>query len=264
VLNPPLSEIEQSEGAPFTVLNGELASPVLIICDHASRFVPPECDGLGLEETLLYRHIAWDIGAADVARRLSNLLRAPAVFCGTSRLVIDCNRELDDPASIPAISDGIEVPGNVDLDAAERQRRVEQYFLPYHGEIGRRIRAQLDAGVVPALVSVHSFTPMMNHLARPWHVGLLWDANPQMAAAVIEQLRRDPTLVIGENQPYNGWEPRGYAIHAHGEAHGLPMTVFEMRQDLIDTHHGAESWAHILAAALRPVLADKALYRMLR
>ena len=244
----------EADDAAFEVALPEGRAPLLLICDHASRRVPAAYDSLGLDKTVLLRHIAWDIGAGDVTRRLAGLLDAPAVLCGTSRLVIDCNRPLDDRTSIPAESDGTLIPGNRDLSAAERRRRAKRHFEPYHGEIRRRLDGFLARGVNPTVVSVHSFTPVMNGFERPWHVGLLWDRDRELARALIAELRRNPTLAVGDNEPYSGADPRGYAIAAYGEGLGLPMAVFEVRQDLIDTHHGAEAWAHILNAALRPVL----------
>jgi len=245
----------EAEAAPFEVVNEGGRAPLLIICDHASGAVPAEYDNLGLDETLLLRHIAWDIGAGDVARRLAALLDAPAVLCGTSRLVIDCNRALDDATSIPPVSDGIVVPGNQDLDVGQRRRRAERHFHPYHGEIRRRLDGFRGRGVRPTLVSVHSFTPVMDGFERPWHVGLLWDREPALSQALIAELGRNPDLVIGDNEPYSGSDPQGYAIATYGTGRGLPMAVFEVRQDLIDTHHGAEAWARLLHAALRAVLA---------
>ena len=250
------------DSAAFEVVNPAGRRPVLILCDHASRHVPAELDNLGLEESQLRRHIGWDIGAADVSRRLAGLMDAPAVLSGVSRLVIDCNRPPDSPASIPAESDGVPVPGNGGLGEAERQRRIERFFRPYHCEIERRLAEFAARGIVPAVISLHSFTPVMNGFQRPWHVGLLWDRDGRMALPLIASLGRDPSLIVGDNQPYSGREPRGFALHTYGEGRGLPMAVFELRQDLIDTHHGAEAWAYRLAAALRPVLDDPALYRM--
>ena len=238
----------------YEVVNADGTAGILIICDHASRRVPPEFDNLGLDETVLRRHVAWDIGAADVARRLAPLLDAPAVLGGTSRLVIDCNRTLDDPSSIPEVSDGIVVPGNKGLGPVERQRRIDSYFRPYHDEVRGRFDTFMARGITPTLVSIHSFTPIMNDFERPWHVGLLWDGEPGLAAALIQELGRNPTLVVGDNEPYSGSDPEGYAIRVYGQRMGLPMALFEIRQDLIDTHHGAEAWAHILHAALAPVL----------
>ena len=243
---------------PFSVVNPEGAAPVLIICDHASRHVPPEYDNLGLPESRLSQHIAWDIGAGEVSRRLAALLDAPAVLCGTSRLVIDCNRLFGDDSSMPASSDGVTIPGNAAIDEAERQRRISRYFHPYHDKISRRINRHLQHDRRLALISIHSFTPEMDGFQRPWHVGLLWDQDQSLAAPIVRELRRDPDLVVGENQPYAGANPPGYALDAHAADNGLPIAVFEIRQDLIETEQGAERWADILAAALRPVLADRA------
>lgn len=259
-----LTSVESNgDEPPFSVVPGAADARALIICDHASRHIPPALGNLGVEETLLYRHIAWDIGAADVARRLAQLLNVPAVLCGTSRLVIDCNRRPGDQSSIPEVSDGIAIPGNCGLDDAARQQRVDRYFRPYHDEIRRHLDAFATRGQVPAIISVHSFTPIMEGFERPWHVGLLWDKDDRMARQAIRELRRDATLDVGENEPYTGWDPRSYALYEYGEDVGNPMCVFEIRQDLIDTHHAAEAWAHKLAAALHPVLADEALYGVL-
>lgn len=243
---------------PFTVVNHDGAAPVLIICDHASRHVPPEYGDLGLPPHQLAQHIAWDIGASQVSRRLAELLDAPAVLCGTSRLVIDCNRPLLDPSSIPTVSDNIHIPGNANLDEAERQRRIERYFLPYHAEIESRIRNHPRDGRPLALISIHSFTPVMNGFQRPWHVGVLWDQDQRLAAPVIRALRRDPELVVGDNEPYTGSNPAGYALHTHAADNGLPIAVLEIRQDLIETQEGADRWAYIIATALSPALKDYA------
>jgi len=243
---------------PFTVVNLDGAAPAIIICDHASRHIPAGYGDLGLPQNELARHIAWDIGAGEVARRLASLLDAPAVLCGTSRLVIDCNRPFAAASSIPPSSDGVPIPGNAAIGATERQRRIDRYFCPYHGEISRQIQVRLKRGQTPTLISIHSFTPVMDGIQRPWHVGLLWDREQQPAAAIICELRRDPDLVVGENQPYEGANPRGYALDAHAADNGLPFAVFEIRQDLIHTAKGADRWARVLATALRPILAEYA------
>jgi predicted N-formylglutamate amidohydrolase len=241
---------------PFRMVNGDGAAPVLIICDHASRHVPPEYGNLGLPAHQLAQHIAWDIGASLVSRRLAELLDAAAVLCGTSRLVIDCNRPLSNPGSIPTSSDGIRVPGNANIDEAERQRRIDRYFQPYHVEIESRIRNHPKDGPPLALISIHSFTPVMDGFQRPWHVGVLWDQDQRLSAPVIRELRRDTELVVGENQPYTGSNPAGYALDIHAADNGLPIAVLEIRQDLIETQEGADRWAYIIATALSPALKD--------
>lgn len=245
-----------ADEARYEIVNGEAESDTLLVCDHASRHVPAELDDLGLDDATLRRHIAWDIGAADVTRRLAALLDCPAVLCGTSRLVIDCNRPHDDPTSIPPVSDGVVIPGNQNITDAERKRRIECYFQPYQGTVKARLTALRDKGVVPAVVSIHSFTPVFEGFERPWHVAMLSNRDRRLTDPLLQALAQDPSIVVGDNEPYSGWDPAGYAIHVYGSEMGLPTAVFEIRQDLIDTHHGAEAWAYRLAAVLRPVLQD--------
>jgi len=250
-----MAEGDKDDDAPaFEAANPHGAAPLLIACDHASNRIPARYAGLGLPPAELARHIAWDIGAAEVTRRLAFRLDAPAVLSGVSRLVIDCNRPFDDASSIPELSDGTAIPGNRGLDAAARQARAERHFLPYHREIERRLDGFAARGIVPVFVSVHSFTPAMGGRERPWHVGLLWDGDDRMARPLIAALRRQAGLVVGDNEPYSGADPRGYAIDVYGHRRGLPMAVFEVRQDLIDTRHGALEWADRLSAALAEVL----------
>jgi predicted N-formylglutamate amidohydrolase len=240
----------------FEVVNADGAAPLLLSCDHAGRALPAMYDGLGLDETELLRHIAWDIGAADLARRLSARLAAPAVLAGYSRLFIDCNRALDDPTSIVKISDGVVVPGNREVDGEEAARRAEAAFWPYHQAIERERARFAERGIVPGLVSVHSFTPVLGGFERPWHVGILWDKDPRLAVPLIEELGADPALIVGDNEPYSGRLNFGYSIEAHGAEHGLPQVLIEVRQDLIDTHHGADAWCERLASILERVLTD--------
>ncbi len=233
---------------------------MILTCDHASPAVPAALAGLGLSQEARLRHIGWDIGAGEVARLLAERLDAPAVLAGYSRLVIDCNRDVDDPASIPEVSDGTVVPGNQALDAAARAARRAAIFAPYHAAIASWIEAQLARGAVPALVSIHSFTPVMGGAARPWHVGVLWDEDPRIPVPLMAALRADPALVVGDNEPYSARKPAGYTVRHHAVARGLPHVAIELRQDLIAASAGAQQWAARLAAALAPILARRELY----
>ncbi len=247
---PGASTPSSDEAPAFEVVNEVGAAPLLVICDHASRRVPDRLGDLGLDDSLRRRHIAWDIGAADVAGRLARLLDAPAVLSGYSRLVIDCNRRLGDPSSIMEASDGVEVPGNKALDEAHREWRAETCFWPYHRQIERFLGDFQARGITPTVISVHSFTPIMDGFERPWHIGLLWKRHGALSKRLVAELRRDPALVVGDNEPYSGRDSRGYGLPVYGDERELPMTMFELRQDLIDTHHGAEAWAHMLHSAL--------------
>ena len=241
--------------APVETCRAAGCAPLLITCDHASLEIPRALGDLGVPAAQRRQHIGWDIGAAEVTRRLAVRLDAPALLTGFSRLVVDCNRRLDDRSSIPAVSDGVPVPGNCDLSDADRTARIEALFHPYHRAIATRLDAVLAAGVVPALISIHSFTPVMNGRARPWHVGILWDKDPRIAVPLLAALRAEAGLVVGDNEPYSAREPVGYTMRQHGVGRGLPHVAIELRQDLVDDADGAAAWAERLARALRPIIA---------
>ena len=247
---------------PFEVVNADGRARVVLFCDHASCQVPAVLDGLGLDGAVIRRHIGWDIGAGDVTRRLAALLDAAAVLAGYSRLVIDCNRPPGEPSSIPRVSDGVAVPGNQALGAAELAARQTACFTPYHEAVDAVI-ADVEArhGGPAAVISMHSFTPVMDGYERPWHVGILWYEDGRMPKPVIAALAADPSILVGDNQPYSGRVPVPYSIPAHAHPADRPHITVEIRQDLIDTHHGAEAWANIMAAAFAGPLADPALYR---
>jgi len=249
------------EPRPFELFNGAGAAPVLLLCDHATRFIPRALESLGLDEAALTRHIAWDIGIAEVTRQLARRLDAPAVLSHFSRLIVDPNRPLDNPTLMPEISDGTVVPGNRALDEAARTARVETFFRPYHGAIAAQIDAMVEKGRTPVLVSMHSFTPIMHGLPRPWQIGILWNRDPRLPRPLMDRLRADG-LTVGDNEPYSGADGHGYTQHTHGDRRGLANVLIEVRQDLIDTQHGAAEWAERLATALESVLDDPALYRV--
>lgn len=239
-------------------------APLLLICDHAGRRVPGWLGDLGLPEEERARHIGWDIGAADLTYALARRLDAPAVLCHVSRLVIDPNREPRTPSAIPEVSDGTVVPANRDLPPGEVRRRLELSFVPYHRAIARQIAGLRRRMGVPAIVSMHSFTREMGGFARPWHVGVLWTEDARLARPVIDRLRREPALAVGDNQPYTGWFPVAYSIPFHAGRTGLPHVTFEVRQDLIDTPEGVARWAARIADALRAPLEQPDLLRIER
>lgn len=239
---------------PFTVINPEGNTAILLVCDHASNHVPPEYDALGLPAGEFSRHIAWDIGAAECARALSRMLDAPAVLAGFSRLLVDPNRGADDPTLVMKLSDGAIIPGNRYVDRAEIERRIARFYQPYHDAIAARIALARHAGVTCALISLHSFTPVFHGRQRPWHVGVLWDRDGRIAGPLLAALRADPELCVGDNLPYSG-ELVGDSMYRHGTNNGLPHVLIELRQDLIDTVAGAQNWAARLHAVLRPILA---------
>ncbi len=247
---------------PFTSLNPAGGPRFVLSCDHASPAVPRHMAGLGLGERDLNRHIAWDIGAAEVTGHLARLLDAPAYLAGYSRLVIDCNRPLTSPTSIPPMSDGSEIPANRNVSPDEAAARAEALFWPYHrriaGVLDDLIAGVADGGEAPIFVAMHSFTPELDGgTPRPWQIGLLFEHDARLVAPLRASFQAlVPDICIGENEPYAIIGPSDYSIPEHGQNRGLPHIEIEIRQDLIDTPEGAQLWAGRVAEALQSVRTE--------
>ncbi len=254
--------LTRDDPPPLEVFNDTAASPVLLVCDHAGRAVPQRLGRLGLDDAAFERHIAWDIGAADVARRLAVRLSAPLVLSVYSWLVVDTNRRPGDPTAIPEESDGTPVPGNRGLAAVERVARVAALHEPYHAAIATRLASFRQRGLVPVVVSIHSFTPSFQGFVRPWQIGVLWNQDDRLARPLMRRLS-ELGVTVGDNQPYSGQDRHGYTMPRHAEEAGLPHALIEIRQNMIDTAAGAETWAAKLHDVLAPLLADPVLRRPL-
>jgi len=256
----PPSFLSPTDPPAFEVMNPEGTTPLMLICDHASNQVPSSLQNLGLSDTELGYHIGWDIGAAAVTRHIAKTLDAPAAFCNYSRLVIDCNRPIGDPASIPDISDGIEIPANQGLTELDVIQRSEHIFWPYHRAITETCATLWQKGPAPALFSVHSFTPalMSRTEDRPWHAAVLWKRDPRLAQPLLHALRAVPDLKVGDNEPYSGWR-EAFSIDTHGATPGLPYCAIEIRQDLIETPEGQRYWGDLLSDILRDILSDTSI-----
>ncbi len=251
------AEPEATGFTPVETIDGALDAGALIVCDHASNALPREYGALGLTEEALARHIAYDIGAAALARALARALKAPAVLSTFSRLLIDPNRGADDPTLVMRTSDGAIVPGNAQADAAEIALRRKRFWAPYRETVAATVEAMLASGEPPALISIHSFTPVWRGTPRPWKVGILWDRDDRIAAPLMAALAREPDLgaaAVGDNEPYDGALP-GDTIDAVATARGLTNALIEVRQDLIADGAGAEAWAGRLARLIGPILA---------
>jgi len=255
---PPL--LAPDEPSPFEVLDG--AAAVLFVCDHASRRIPRSLDGLGIAGEDRTRHIAWDIGAAEVARTLAARFGAKTMLANYSRLVVDLNRAPTDPTFIPVISDGTVIPGNKDLSPEAVANRVETLFRPYHDALAGAMTGLKRRGPPPALVSVHSFTPVYKNETRPWHVGVLWDRDGRMALPFMEGLRARPGICVGDNEPYSGRDHYAYTVDRHARHHGLPDLSIEIRHDLIDKPTGVAEWAAVVGDVLAPILADPDIHHV--
>jgi predicted N-formylglutamate amidohydrolase len=236
--------------APAEVLNEKGASEFVLVCEHASRHIPRDYDGLGLGEADLSRHIAWDVGAADVARRLSAMLDAPAFLATYSRLLIDLNRPTGSPSSIVERSEATDIPGNLAIGGDERARRIEHMFKPFHDRVAGHLDARARARQRTRLVTIHSFVPVFLGQSRPWHAGILFGRAAEFASQVLAGIKRDPGLVLDFNVPYRVTAENDYAIPIHGDARGIPAVEIEIRHDLIAHEVGAREWTGRLAGAL--------------
>ncbi len=241
----------------FGIVRGAAGTSAVIICDHATNLVPPEYGTLGLDDIQLNRHIGYDIGALEVALELGRRLEATVIFSRFSRLLIDPNRGEDDPTLIMQLSDGAIVPGNAVLDGAGRARRIAGFYAPYHGAIAGELDDMLARGLVPAVISIHSFTEAWRGVPRKWHAALLWDRDPRLAVPLLREVRRRTGLEIGDNEPYAG-HLRNDSIYRHATLRGLPNALIEIRQDRVREAKGQREWGALIADCLTAIFADPA------
>jgi len=220
-------------------------------CDHASNYIPPELHDLGLPAPELARHIAWDIGAAGVTEALSEIFDAPAILCSTSRLAIDCNRQLHAADLIPEVSDGTEIPGNRRLSEADKAPRIEQWFRPYHDAVESVFLEREAWGAESIAVSIHSMTACLAGKSRPWQIALSSHVDRRLADPVLAALRRNGDVVVGDNEPYDLDPAVDYSIPFHALRRGLQHLQVEFRQDEIADPITQRRWALRFAQALR-------------
>ncbi len=254
--SPESPLIGAADPPPVAVINDAGAAPAVLVCDHASTAIPQSLGDLGIGADRRDHHICWDRGAAAVTRRLSARLDAPAVLAGYSRRVIDCNRALGHETSIATVSDGIVIPGNARVSPHQAARRADAIFHPYHRAIEDVIAGIRLNGPAPAVLAIHSFTPEMDGIARPWHITVLWDSDPRIPQPLLAALGAHDGLVVGDNVPYSAREHYGHTIEAHASAAGLPNAMIEIRDDLVRDAAGIARIADIIGGALEGILAE--------
>lgn len=257
--------LQAGEPAPYRIENPKGSAPVLLVCDHASNRVPKALDNVGLSKAELAKHIAWDPGTEHIGQYMSEKLDATAFFATYSRIVVDVNRGERSPECMREVSDHIVVPGNQKLSPAEKRQRLDEIFWPYHRALSAQIKSFLKKGIVPLIVSLHSFTPEMDGFKRPWHIGVLWNKEETIAKRVVEALRaQNPDIIVGENEPYTLKQGNlsKNTIKTHAEDTGLPYVIVEFRQDLVATKRDALKWGKIFLQALAPVMLDESIYNL--
>ena len=231
------------EPAPFLEARPQGRSNFVIVVDHASARIPRRLANLGVSESQLRRHIAWDIGALAVAQQVSAALDATLVAQSYSRLVIDCNRDPAVATSIPTISEYTEIPGNFALTEADKEARRREIFDPYHERVRTLLDERAASGRPTILVAQHSMTNLFKGNARAMHAAVLYNRDRRFAGLVLDSLRRENDLIVADNQPYFVTDETDYSIPQHGEARGLPHVELEIRQDLLLEEAGQREWA---------------------
>jgi predicted N-formylglutamate amidohydrolase len=236
------------EGPAVTARDG--AGDLVIVCEHASNRLPESLGTLGLTAADLERHIAWDPGAAEIAKGLAARFRAGLVMQRYSRLAIDCNRDPSLPDAIATVSETTVIPGNANLSEAERQERIAALWRPFHDGLAGLLDRREAAGRPTTLVTIHTFTPVYRGVSRPWHAGIISTDKRELAEAMLAGLRREAGLVVGDNQPYSAKDNVDYTIRRHGRDRGLPHVMIEIRNDLLREAGDVAAWTTRLADAL--------------
>ena len=243
-----------ADPAPVEVVRPAGTSPFFLTCEHAGRTFPARLGTLGLAGSDLERHIAWDIGAAGVARELSARLDATLVLQRYSRLVVDCNRAPDAADFVVEVSEDTVVPGNRGLGEAAIDVRATEIFHPYHDRIHDLLEARIAAGRLTVVVSVHTCTPVYHGVHRPWHIGVMYEHDDRLAREMLAVLREEGEeagLEVGDNQPYFMTSDKDYSMPRHGQGRGILHVGFEIRQDLVEGEAGQREWAQRVERVLR-------------
>jgi predicted N-formylglutamate amidohydrolase len=248
--------VRTTSGTPVATLNRQGSAGVVLVCEHASNYIPQGYERLGLSAADQQRHIAWDIGALGVSEQLSALLDAPLVFATHSRLLLDLNRDVTAADSIVTHSEDTPIPGNQNISQTERRWRCDWLYAPFHAAIETLIDERLARGQATSVISIHSFTPQFLGETRPWQVGVLGRRDRRLADRILVSLRRDTDLCVGDNQPYSAELGVYHTIERHAERRGLPGVMIELRNDLIADNLGQTQWAGRLARDFRSALED--------
>ncbi len=238
------------DGTPALVVNGKAKSDFFFICEHASRQIPSVLGTMGLSPAERRSHIAWDIGAAAVARLLSKAFDAPLVLQRYSRLVFDCNRPPGAPAAIPEASEATRIPGNENLSETDKKARADDLYFPFHAKVSAMLDERHAGGVDPIVVTMHSFTPIYHGRQRKVELGIVHDEDARFADAMLDAAALDPSYSTGRNDPYGPEDGVTHTLRMHSHQRGLLNVMLEVRNDLIDTKTGQTEWAERLKGLL--------------
>ena len=229
------------------ILNPSGRGGLVLVCEHASNFIPADLNALGLDDEALQSHIAWDPGALAVARAMAAALDAPLVASRVSRLVFDCNRSLEMPSAVAEVSESFVIPGNAGLSADARKARADRVYAPFRDALSAALEARMDEGRRPVMVSIHSFTPVFNGVAGDVELGILHDTDARFADALLTAAGEQQTMVVRRNEPYGPEDGVSFTLSEHAVKRGLLNAMFEIRSDLIADAPAQQTMAELLS-----------------
>lgn len=235
----------------FTIYNKNDQNNIILLCDHASHFIPKKYNKLGLSLKDIKRHIGWDIGALKLAKKISKKINATLIYSGYSRLLVDCNRPLKAKEAFTQKSEDTIVPGNINIKKKEKNLRAKKYYFPYHNQIKKIIENKIKIKCIPIIVSIHSFTPKYLNKIRPWHIGLLFINDKRLTTHFSKEIKKNKKLVLGLNQPYKMGLEGDFTIPFFAEINGLPYVLIEMRQDLLIKKETIFYWSNLISKILK-------------
>ncbi len=245
--------LQDDEPLPWRVINPAATRPLLFVCEHASAHLPVALQG-AYPAPLMATHYACDIGSLGLVTGLANRLNARAVVANYSRIVIDCNRRLEDPTLLLPVADGEPVAANTGLTRAEFDSRVESIYAPFHAEVERQMRSLTSSVASPVYIAIHSFTPLHTGTHRPWDMGVMWDVDDRLALRLCDSVSAEASLKVGANEPYSGKNVADFSVDYHAERNGFANVAIEVRQDHLLTDDGIALWIDRLADALAPLV----------
>ena len=234
----------------FSVYKPTSLNKIIILCDHASNYIPKTYKNLGLKLSDVNKHIGWDIGALKVAKKISKNINCSLIHSCFSRLLIDCNRSLKSQGAFVKKSEDITIPGNKNVSKKEKLLRAKKYYSPYHDQINKIIKKKLNDKIVPILVSIHSFTPIYFGKSRPWHIGLLQRKDQRLSSIFTKEIKKNKKIVLGINQPYKLDLAGDFTIPFFSESYGLPHVLIEIRQDLLIKNKSINFWSNLISNIL--------------
>lgn len=247
--------------AAFTTINADKLSCALFTCEHAASRVPERLNNLGIESEHFKRHYGVDIGARAMTERLAAHFKYPAIIANYSRLVIDLNRRADHSSLFPTSGEGAPIVGNISMIESDKATRIDSLYRPYHDWISNWIDSNLAQGIVPAILSVHSFTPVFHGEARPWEVSALWLQDGRIPLPFMDYFRQQGYMV-GDNEPYDGRILRGGTMEMHADGRRLPNLLIEYRNDLLQDPTAFDRLAIHTCAALEKIFSDSSIFSL--